>query len=402
MKVLVVHNYYGDHAQGGESVVFEQEVSALKARGVETRTYTRTNAELERASLWRKARAFALPARSPEVEKECRALMRDFRPDVVHVHNYKYVVSPAVLKIAKEFGSKTVLTLHNYRLVVPCGQFRRGNALCEECLTRSPTRSLWRDDCASSLRGRILQSAYFFRARKPALRYVDAYFALSPFGRAKFVQGGLPAEKVFVKRNFLPDAPLNATRERGTAARREAIFIGRLSPEKGVRFMLDAWRDVDFPLAVVGAGSELDAARSLAGRNVSILGALPREAALERLRTASFLVFPSLWYEGAPMVLIEACALGVPILTSRAGDRADVVERFDAGLTYDLGDRYAFVESADRMASDPSLLRRLSVGSRAAYDALWRPEPNIERTLRIYQALIDEDHDALAELRKGE
>ena len=385
MKVVVAHNYYGEFAQGGESVVFEQETAALRERGVEVETLVRTNAELERASIFNKVMAVAHFASSPSSYRVAYELFKQFQPQILHVHNYKFALTPAVFAAAKACGVKTALTLHNYRLIAPCGQLRRNNEVCEECVGRSASRALWRRGCATTLQGRILQYAFFTQTRAKVLRDVDVFIALSEFAKRKFVEAGLPKERIRVKPNMSPD-PLDSSQPaRAVKKSGRALFIGRLSYEKGIRFLLDAWRDAPLPLDVIGDGPEASYARAAAPPNVALLGELTHEETLSRLARAEFLVFPSLWYEGQPMTLVEASALSIPALVSKLGERAETIEQFRAGLAFESGDRNAFLAAVKQLIASPQLQSELAKGARALYDANHSPKKNVDLLLKIYE-----------------
>jgi len=205
LRVLVAHNFYGDRAAGGEATVFEQETKLLRLNGCDVTTLERSNSEITRWPVWKKC---ALPfclGNSREVYRQVVELIKEKRPEILHAHNYKYVLTPSIFKAAKDCGVKTVLTLHNYRLICPGGQLRRGNEICEECLRRSPSRILWRRGCASKMSTRILQSLLYFETKKNVLENVDVFVALTDFSKRKFVEGGFPSERIWVKPNFIFD-----------------------------------------------------------------------------------------------------------------------------------------------------------------------------------------------------
>ncbi len=395
MKVVVAHNHYGEFAIGGEANVFRQEVDLLRRFGHEVETLEHTNAEILKLPTLRKLTFPLRTGFSKEVYAEATALFRRFRPDVVHVHNYKYALTPAIFQAAQDYGAPSVLTLHNFRLICPGGQLRRGSVLCEECLTRNPIRELWRKDCASKTSARFLQYLFYCQTRPRVLRDVDGFIALSQFAKEKFALGGLPREKIFVKPNFIFDPrkdPMfqgsNANGAEGSAAKKSAIFIGRLASEKGVRFLIDAWRDLDIPLIVVGDGPEAESLRKDAPSSVSFLGAKTREETLALLENAMFLAFPSVWYEAAPLALtlMEAAALGVPSIATNIGGREDVIGGARAGLLFAPNDRAAFVEAVKKLQNEPGLAQELGRNARKTYERDFTPEANYAILEGIYNA----------------
>ena len=417
LRVLVAHNFYGDRATGGEATVFAQEAELLRSNGCEVTTFERSNSEILRWSTFKKA---TLPLRlgsSAEIYREVVDLIKEKRPEILHVHNYKYVLTPSIFKAAKDCGVKTVLTLHNYRLVCPGGQLRRGNEICEECLRKHPARIFWRRGCASKISTRILQSLLYFETRKPILTYVDAFVALTEFSKKKFVEGGIPSERIWVKPNFVFDPTMQNVgnaggkeneeneenesksevaeeRTRGLtengdrSSRKGAIFVGRLSTEKGIRFLLEAWRGLDFPLTIVGDGPEGATARRNAPPNVRFVGEKSRNEALKLVQNAQFLVFPSTCYESFGMTIVEAAALGTPALASNLGGRSELIKDGETGALFESANIDNFRNAASRLIRDPDFCRVLGEEARRRYEVLYSPEKNFKMLMEIYRALL--------------
>jgi len=410
LRVLVAHNFYGDRAAGGEATVFEQETTLLKINGCDVMTYERSNAEIAKWSALKKATFPFRLSGANEVYREVVDLIKENRPQILHVHNYKYVLTPSIFKAAKDCGVKTVLTLHNYRLVCPGGQLRRGDEICEECLRRRPTRIFWRKGCASKTTTRIAQGLLYFCTKDAVLRNVDIFVALTEFSKRKFVEGGLPSERIKVKPNFIFDPfqknergdfearsaeenASNATEndEKTTVdgKRSGAIFVGRLASEKGGRFLTEAWRGVDFPLTVVGDGPEGEAMRRNAPSNVRFVGEKSREETLKLMQSAEFLVFPSVWYEGFPMTILEAAASRTPTLASRLGGRGEMIVDGETGLLFESKNIDDFRDAARRLIADRKFCRRLGENARRRYELLYSPQKNFETLMEIYRAALN-------------
>ena len=403
LKVLVAHNFYGDRAVGGEATVFEQETRLLTLNGCDVTTFERSNSEIARWSALKKATFPLRLGRSSETYRAVVDLIKEKRPQVLHAHNYKYVLTPSIFKAAKDCGVKTVLTLHNYRLICPGGQLRREDEICEECLRKHPSRVFWRSGCASKASTRLLQGALYFETKSDVLKYVDAFVALTEFSKRKFVEGGLPSERIWVKPNFIFD-PLASeeggeknpeANEAGGALLRDgdkrngAIFVGRLASEKGIRFLTEAWRGLDFPLTVVGDGPEGEWARRNAPPNMRFVGEKTRGETLKLMRSAQFLVFPSIWYEGFPMTILEAAALGTPALASRLGGRAETTVDGETGILFESKNVEDFRAAARRLIADPGLCRRLGENARRRYERFYSPQKNFETLMEIYRAVLD-------------
>ncbi len=396
MKVLLVHNTYQN--AGGEDAVFQAEQTLLEERGHPVVAYQKTNHEIEDYGPLRRA---SLPLRSAwawDSRRELASLLARERPDVAHFHNTFPLISPAAYEVCRRAGVPVVQTLHNYRLACPAATLSREGRVCTEC----PDRSLWRGVRHGCYRGSRLATAVVagglaaHRARGTFERDVQVYVALTEFSRATLCGAGLPADRIAVKPNFLAHDP---GPRRGDGA--YALFLGRLSEEKGVRTLLDAWRrlDGDVPLRIAGDGPlapEVEAAAAgLPG--VECLGWLDREKGLEALRGARFLVVPSVWYEGFPMSVVEAYACGVPVVCSRIGSLAEVVDDLGTGTLVAPGDPDALAGAASHLWSDRQAARRRGAQGRAAFERFYTAERNYELVMGVYERALVAQRDERAQ-----
>jgi glycosyltransferase involved in cell wall biosynthesis len=243
---------------------------------------------------------------------------------VVHFHNVFPLFSPAAYRACHDAGVAVVQTLHNFRPICLGTFLIRNGEICQLCLNRSPLpgvihRCYRGSFIASAAAGRMLA---VHRRRGTWSTDVDRYIALTEFSRDKFISAGFPAERLEVKPNFIfdPDPPSP------DHARSGVLFVGRLSPEKGVATLIEACATLPCELRIVGSGPELPSLQALAGDKVTFLGALDRASVLEEMRRARVLVVPSIWFESFPMILVEAFACGTPVVASRLGSLATIVE----------------------------------------------------------------------------
>ncbi|MBP8972683.1 MAG: glycosyltransferase family 4 protein [Anaerolineae bacterium] len=388
MKTLLIHNAY--QHPGGEDAVFEREAALLREHGHTVVTYTRSNAEVRDFSPAAKA---LLPLRmvwARDAVRDLRALIAAEKPDVAHFHNTHFMISPAAYIACREAGVPVVQTLHNYRLSCPAATFTRDGRICEDCLGKGIAWPGVVHACyhnSRGLTGAVAATLAFHRLRRTWSQAVDAYIALTEFGRQKFVQAGLPAHKITVKPNFVSPDP--GWREpRGNYA----IYMGRLSPEKGCRELLHAWQSLGgISLKVVGAGPLRDELVGYAGRHrlaqVEFVDWLPREAVLNLLGHARAMIFPSTWYEGLPMSIIEAFACGVPVIASRTGVMAEIVTDGVTGLHFAPGDA-ADLAAKVRWAWDhPAEMAEMGRAARREYEQKYTAERNYAQLLRIYESV---------------
>jgi glycosyltransferase involved in cell wall biosynthesis len=303
----------------------------------------------------------------------------------MHVHNYWLVLTPSIFAAAKDCGVKTVLTLHNYRLICPGGQFLKNGKVCELCLKGNPYRILYhRCYPGRSLLKSYLSLILYLKTKKRAFLTdgVDSYIALTNSGRSKFIEAGLPGEKIFVKPNFMRD-PME-TMPQITPDGEGALFAGRLSPEKGIAALLKAWDGLNYPLRIAGDGPLLQKMRRNAPVSAEFLGWQPHEEILKRLCASAFFVFPSEWYEGFPLSLLEAMALGKAIIASDLGPRREMIEDGVSGLLFEAGNANDLRTKAETLIRDPVLRVRLGQAARETYLARYTPETNYQILMNIY------------------
>jgi glycosyltransferase involved in cell wall biosynthesis len=383
MRVLIVHNSY--QFAGGEEGAVAGDQALLAARGHETRLFTKAFEDLQTPRRSRTRLAIdAIWSRTTYAE--LRELLRSWRPDVAHFHNIFPLVSPSAYAACRAERVPVVQTLHNYRLVCPAGTLLRNGQPCELCVGTVP----WRAVQFSCYRGSRLQSlglASVLTVHRGAgtwTHQVDAYIALTEFARRIFLRGGLPADRIFLRPNSVAaQEPLSY------AGPRDALYIGRLSPEKGVDVLVDAWSDVpDVPLTIIGDGPLLDGLRAAVTTRglaqVTVRGRVSHDEVLACLRRAGMLVFPSIWYEGLPLTLLEALSAGVPVIASALGAQAEVVHDGVSGLLVPPGDPRAFAAAVRRLVREPGLAQALARGAREEFQKRYSPDASFEALMRVY------------------
>jgi glycosyltransferase involved in cell wall biosynthesis len=379
-RVLMVHNAY--QQRGGEDSVVDSEVALLRAHGHEVHVYARHNDDIDGGS---KLSLAAQSMWSRRTSSDIAALMADFRPDVMHVHNTWPLVSPSVYWAARRLNCPVVQTMHNFRLMCPQAMFLREGRICEDCLGRVPWRGVVRACYRASVpQTAVLASAVtLHRALGTYDRAVTAYIALNEFCRNKFIEGGLPADRIVIKPNFVEDTGPPRWHER----RGGGLFVGRLSVDKGVDVLLDALKAVAFRVEVIGAGDLQDKVQAQLGE--AALGFLPVSEILNRMRQASYLVVPSLWYENFPRILVEAFSCGLPVVASRLGALAELVEEGRTGLLFEPGNARDLAAKLQWAHDNPDAMRQMGQRARQVYETRYTPDINYKRLIEIYdQAII--------------
>ncbi len=382
MRILIVHNYYTQ--PGGEDVVFEAERALLERYGHEVITFVEDNARL---NVINPLKAAVDTIWSKEAQRNIRKLIEQSRPDVVHFHNTFLRISPAAYYVVKEMGLPVVQTLHNYRLICPGALLMRDGHLCEDCLDKvipwpGIVYSCWRN----SRMGTAVVTAMLtvHRLLKTWTKQVDVYIALTEFARCKFIEGGLPAEKISVKPNFIYPDPGN-----GEHGGNFALFVGRFSAEKGVKTLLTAWRLLKgVPLKVVGDGPLMAEVRGCVereGLTVEVLGRRSHEEVFALMRSASFLLFPSEWYETFGMTIAEAFACGLPVVASQLGAMAEIVEDGRTGLLFEPGNPEDLAARVEWALAHPQEMRRMGRAARQEFEQKYTAEKNYQMLMQIYE-----------------
>jgi glycosyltransferase involved in cell wall biosynthesis len=384
MRVLLIHNSY--QYLGGEDRAVAADEALLAARGHETRLYKRTYEELaHRGGLMQLSLAAdALWSRSSY--RALRRTIRDWRPQVAHFHNIFPLVSPSAYDACRAEGVPVVQTLHNYRLLCAAGTLLRDGKVCELCVGHPPWPAV-RYRCYRGSRAQSVVMASTIGGHAAIgtwSKKVDAYIALTEFGRRIFARGGLPEERLFVRPNAV------ATQEPGEySGPRSAIYVGRLSPEKGIITLLDAWKYLpDVPIKIVGDGPLMAQVRERVERglpNVEIIGEVPHHVVLEMIRAAGMLIFPSLCYESLGYAALEALSAGVPVVAGDIGAQAEVVSDGVSGLLFKPGDAKSLTAAVLRIAASDDLATRLSRGARNAFLENYSIERSYERLLEVYR-----------------
>jgi glycosyltransferase involved in cell wall biosynthesis len=385
LKVLIVHNTY--QQPGGEDVVFDQERQMLERAGHQVVTFCRSNWEAEAYSGLRRIALAKRTIWSSGTREGFLSLLRQEKPEVVHVHNTFVMISPSIYSACYEARVPVVQTLHNYRLLCPAATFFRDGQVCEECLQGSLWRSV-QHACFHDSRAAnavIVAMLSYHRMRNTWDREISCFIALSEFSRSKFIEGGLPAGKIFVKPNFVYPDPGVCTSERGYA-----LFVGRLSPEKRVSTLLEAWKrcPLSVPMLVIGGGPdraelEMQAARS-GLRQVRFLGQLPRDATLAAIAKARFLVFSSEWYENFPMTIAESFACGTPVIASRMGAMREIVTDGRTGLHFAPGDPEDLARKVEWAWTHPNQMHAIGLEARREYESKYTAEQNYPALMEIY------------------
>lgn len=387
MKILQIHNAY--RHVGGEEVVVAAEKAMLDQYGHDVRQWVVENSELSKLNAFTKTKIAIDSIWSASSYHKLRSLIEEFRPEVIHVHNTIPRLSPSVYAACQSFRVPVVQTLHNYKLICPGAYLYRDNDVCEDCIGKFiPTPGIAHACYRNSHAQTAIAAAglVFNRLKGSYANNIDLYIALTRFARQKFIDGGLPPEKIAVKPNFVTADIQPGSHEGGYA-----LFIGKLVKYKGLETVLKAWDSlsVDIPLKIVGEGPLEILLKSNLPKNVEYLGRLPRPHVLELLRNTTFLVFPSEWYEGFPMVIAEAFATASPVLAANCGAAAEVVRDGVSGWHFKPGDADNLAQVIESAWTNPDERKRRGALARKQYDDYYSLERNYSMLMNLYETAVE-------------
>ena len=389
MKILLVHNSY--QQPGGEDVVFDQERQMLERAGHQLTVYIRNNDEIERYGLCRRAGLALKVVWASDSYRDLSALLKQAKPEVAHFHNTFPLVSPAAYYACREASVPVVQTLHNYRLSCPAAFFFRDGRVCEECVEHSLWRGV-RHGCYRNSRAATATVALMLTVHRRLGTWteaVDCYIALTEFSRRKFVEGGLLAENIFVKSNFVhPDPGVRV------GDGEYALFVGRLSPKKRLLTILAAWKLLHnrIPLLIVGGGSQLEELQTAAAAqclsSIRFVGHASHEQTLAALKGARFLIISSEWFENFPVTIVEAFACCTPVICSRLGALEEIVADGRTGLHFTSGDAQDLAQKVEWAWDHREQMTEMGRQARREYKSKYTAEKNYPVLMEIYQRAV--------------
>lgn len=387
MRILLVHNFY--QQAGGEDVVFKNESALLQRYGHTVFHYTAANDDLSHIA---KLRAAQETIWSKTSHQQLQRTLRETKPTIAHFHNTFMRISPSAYYACRDAGVAVVQTLHNYRLLCPTATFYRNGEVCEQCLGQKfPISSIQHTCYRHSFTQTATVAAMLTVHRMLSTWHtqITSYIALTQFARRKFIQGGLPQDKIYVKPNFVQI-------EQGERNEHEpfVLFVGRLSPEKGIGLLMQACNQLrHIPIKIVGDGPLREEIAAYIHQeqlnHVEILGKRPHHEIYELMRKAAFLVFPSQWYEGFPVTIIEAFAIGLPVVATKLGAIAEVIHDGKTGLHFEAGNVSDLVAKIEWAWAHPKERVVMGKSARAEYEQFYTAEQNYKELIAIYEQTIN-------------
>lgn len=389
MRVLQLHNHH--QSLGGAMEVLAHEAILLTGGGHEVREYTLAPTEELGLS---GVRAGLKAVWNVEASRDVEDLIRTFRPDVVHVHTPFPLMSPAVYRAAHRLGVPAVGTLHSYRYSCIAAMCHRDGAICEDCIGKRIKLDGVRHRCYHDSLGASLALTTGLAVHRTLGTFhhaVTRFLALTDFARDLMIRDGFPADKVVVKHNSVPDPGVADGDRSGDGS---VVFAGRLMDVKGVRTMLDAWRQAehsDLQLRIAGDGPLRgvveEAAR--ADPSISYEGWVPEIEIFDLMGRARAVLVPSEWYEGGgPLVTLRSLAVGTPVVISDLENISQYVREDGTGVAFEPGNAQSLAGVLTQVAADPAGWRARRTLARRSYETRYSPEVDLPRLEAIYADAI--------------
>jgi len=388
MKILQVHNFY--RTRGGECSVVEAEKRLLETYGHTVVQFLADSSTLGEMTLSKKASAFVQIPYNFQIARRLENYVSEHKPDIAHVHNVFPMLSPAVYVALKRNFVPVVQTIHNFRFLCPNGLFYVNGRVCEACQERGYWEAV-RNRC---MHGSMVTSALYAAAvawgwHNGAFRFcIDRYIALNVFVAGKLIAAGVPKEKIRICGNFVRDFA-----EAPAAKQRYALYLGRLSSEKGLSTLLAAARSVpELPLKVAGTGPlELDLRRAVGEpgmSHVEVVGHVAGETKRRLIAEALCTVMPSECYENFPLSAAESLALGTPVIASRMGGLLELIEHGRTGLLFPAGDVGALAECLRKMSRSASSTYEMAANALLTARERFSPQCHLDQLLDIYSDAV--------------
>ncbi|MCC9658713.1 glycosyltransferase family 4 protein [Rhodopirellula halodulae] len=381
MRILAVHSYY--RQRGGEDVVFDAETELLQQRGHDVVRFTRQNDSLSGGSALSNAQATIW---NRVVARDLVRAIQDHGSELVHFHNTFPAISASAIRAAHESGTATVLTLHNSRLLCPRAVCFRAGQPCEQCVASRFNLPAIRHGCFHDSRmasAVVALNNWLHRNRKTYQRFLDLAIAPTHFVKQRYEASSYPMPPIEVKPHFV-----EAHLEPGQGDGGYALFVGRLSEEKGLNILLDAWQQLSqpLPLKLIGDGPMIGMMKSLP-ENIEYLGRLDQESVYRAMADAAVLILPSHCAESFGRVVVEAFASGTPVITANQGGQAELVHSL-VGATFESGNAKSLADVVDRFVIEAEQSIAMREVARQEYEDKYSADSNYEWLIRLYHEAL--------------
>ncbi len=385
MNILLIHNTY--QQKGGEDSVLENEYQLLKEKNtVEKLLFN--NEDIK--SSFDKLKTGFNSIYNKNSAKIVEEKIKEFSPDIIHVHNFFPIASPSIFYVANKLNIPIVMSLHNYRLICPNALLFKNNEICEKCVNKSFAIDAVLHGCYRESRVQTFALAlmsYVHKKRKTWNTKVDKYIALTEFAKEKILNSslGLDESQIVVKPNFVIDNGFELEKEE------YCLFVGRLSKEKGIDVLLNTFQNSERKLLIIGTGPMLETVKEYSKEysNIEYLGFQSIDFIIDKLKKAKALIFTSIWYETFGMTIIEAFSCATPVIAPNLGAPGELVLDGYTGFIYKAGDSIELHSSIEQLYIQPEMYTQLCKNARKDFLEKYTKEKSYDYLMKIYQDVIN-------------
>lgn len=384
LRILICHNSY--QQAGGEDTVVAMESQLLSEHGHHVQLHQVFNKSIN--SLQEKVRTGLNISYSKQAKMQLTKTLTEFKPHIVHCHNLFPLLTPSLYDACIELSIPVIQTLHNFRNICPNALLLRNDQPCELCIKGSPYNATryrcYRDSYLQSLA--VSNMVAHHRKKGTWQNKVDRFIVLTEFSRSKFLAANFPLHRMSVKPNFINDPKTTDS----LTPQDFVLYVGRLSTEKGLNILCQAFHKLNIPLKIAGEGPLKSEIEQTAASNIEVLGQQNQQQIYQLMSQAKYLIMPSLCYEGFPLVLVEAFALGLPVICSKLGGMAEIVKDQVHGLHFLPDNIDDLAKKAQWLYDNPQQCQLMGNNARQTYLDEYIPEKNYQQLINIYQEAIDE------------
>jgi glycosyltransferase involved in cell wall biosynthesis len=413
MKILYVNNFFS--AKGGAESIMVEEAKLMEALGHDVHFFATDRDPYFRAEepytqyfprhidfrdthILQKLRSLPQTIVNQEAQTQLVKVLRLMQPDLVHVHNLHYQLTPAILAACDRLRSQggpsipMVMTLHDVRLVCPGGTFYNNGQSESLCQTGNPWACLKTRCKNGSLSETLLCFAeYFYSQIFDHYHRIHTFITPSQALKDLMIRKGLPADKLVHINNFLTADAFKIQPQPENQG--YFLYVGRLSQEKGIQYLLNAMAQLPhLNLRIIGTGPyEPDLkqqATELALENVNFLGFLTTEALIEQYQHCIATVLPIVWFEIFGLTIIESFLHGKPVIASELGAIPELIQDGETGLLTEPGNVSDLALKLEFLAQNPDLGKRMGQAGRAKVNQEFTPERHQVALMALYQSIL--------------
>ncbi len=403
MKILFVNKFH--YLKGGSEKYYFELAKLMKEKGHEVAFFSMKNEKnikteckeyfVDEIDLNTGSKLKALDVISSKTNyKKMIEALEDFKPDIVHINNFQRQLSASIIKAIKNKNLPIIFTSHDVQAICPAITMMDNNKnICEKCMGGKYLNCIKKKCNKGSLLKSIIGAieGYYYRINKIYKKQIDYIIAPSEFYKKKLIEDGLPENKIEAIHNFLELEEYDIE----VIDQGYALYFGRLSKEKGILNLIDAFSKLDNGiLYIAGDGPEKENIENFIKENnlenrIKLLGFLNSSEMKDTIRKCKFVVVPSIWYENCPYSVMETLAIGKPVVGANIAGIPELVKNNRNGFIYKYDDVLELSEKMKILFSDEKLVKEFGKNAKEDATNLYGKEKYYSNILRIYKKEIE-------------